>query len=808
MTHGPTQRRRQNRLRHPDVFVDFFINIDPEPVQVLQGWRRLALPSDAKTQAIIALQEANLGLRTRAEAVAALEAAYDQKSHVDLHILLLLSWGRLLLFEETQGPLPAIVANQIASLISKRTPAEIVTWASYHEAQVKFRAGDVLTFERLVGQALADLPPTSAHYRRFKLMQAMVYFEVGKAALVESSLGELIVGVGTIYEERIAVLRFINSALVGSLSQANALAPDLAQHALVGRSFSPQPFRVAQYVIKLLGERTVRPTAIIAAEQEPAWVLSTRALLTQDVHGALQWARQHTDQMIGTQTMVGFDAYTLIRAELACCHGEAAMGLLQARNERGTVHYFDDLFLARAHLLLANREKAAEHFAHLHQAVRTYGASGRLEFELRLAPELSTLDLIELSRTLDSVHLKEASAALIPPPRTVERRAVDRLISVAREMQSVKELIVHFADVDVPCLVTGETGTGKELVAQALHESSARRAQPLVEINCGALSDALIESELFGHQRGAFTGAQAAHPGLFREAGAGTIFLDEIGDISPKLQMALLRVLETGEARAVGGSETYKINCRIVAATNADLARRVDEGRFRADLMYRLERLQIHLPPLRDRPDDIIILAEHFLNLRRPEGKIAVLLPRLKARLRDYAWPGNVRELRNVIERMRILNSDKMYYDIDDLDSFRSGNQTALADAAEALRPDASDEAEVLAGGGALALSPGAGAMAKAAKQGRELRSGAEVASYLETANSTLRRLGRLRTLFSEFPQLKVSEVATILDVSRATAARYLEVLSAEGTVKKVCPTASRSSQYYVRNGRIPEQPD
>jgi two-component system response regulator HydG len=218
------------------------------------------------------------------------------------------------------------------------------------------------------------------------------------------------------------------------------------------------------------------------------------------------------------------------------------------------------------------------------------------------------------------------------------------MICAAREMKAVKELIECFADVDVPCLVTGETGTGKELVAQALHESSVRSAHPFVEINCGALSDTLIESELFGHKRGAFTGAQAAHPGLFREAGAGTIFLDEIGDISPKLQMALLRVLETGEARAVGGSETYKINCRIIAATNADLARRVEEGRFRADLMYRLERLQIHLPPLRERPDDIVILAEHFLNLRRVEGRMAVLLPRLKARFRDYHWPGNVRE--------------------------------------------------------------------------------------------------------------------------------------------------------------------
>ncbi len=506
-----------------------------------------------------------------------------------------------------------------------------------------------------------------------------------------------------------------------------------------------------------------------------------------------------TGETFDTATMVGADAYALIRAELACRHGEAALGLLQARSERGTVHYFDDLFLARAQLLLGNKDKAAEHFAGLHQAVHTYCAAGRLEFELRLAAELSSVDLIELSRASDRVRPAGNAIASVAAPRT-ERQGINRLISVTREMQEVKDLIVRFADVDVPCLVTGETGTGKERVAQALHETSARRKQPFVEINCGALSDTLIESDLFGHKRGAFTGAQAAHPGLFREAGAGTIFLDEIGEISPRLQVALLRVLETGEARAVGGSEKYKIDCRIIAATNADLLQRVEQGSFRADLMYRLERLQIHLPPLRSRPDDIIVLAEHFLNLRRPEGKVAVLSPRLKARLRDYLWPGNVRELRNVIERMRILNSDKLQYDVDDLGSFKPGTQTSRSHAAFPARPippDAADENG--APGAAQSLAHAPEAAATATKDARQLDGGDEVASYLETTNSTLRRLGRLRSLFAEFPQLKVSEVARILGVTRGTAARYLETLRAEGMVWKVSPTASLRSQYYVR---------
>jgi hypothetical protein len=187
----------------------------------------------------------------------------------------------------------------------------------------------------------------------------MAYLELGKATLVEDVLRQLTGGVGAVYENRIAMIRLLNSAMVGSFDPASFPSVDLAQISSMDRAFKYQAVAVAQQVAGLMSERAGRPASNNPAGHEPAWVLSTRALLGHDEHGALYQARQH--QRLGAGTMIGFDAYTLIRAELACRHGEAALSLLQARNERGTVHYFDDLFLARAQLLLGNRDKTAEH---------------------------------------------------------------------------------------------------------------------------------------------------------------------------------------------------------------------------------------------------------------------------------------------------------------------------------------------------------------------------------------------------------------------------------------------------------------
>ena len=209
-------------------------------------------------------------------------------------------------------------------------------------------------------------------------------------------------------------------------------------------------------------------------------------------------------------------------------------------------------------------------------------------------------------------------------------------------------------------LIQGESGTGKELVARAIHESSRGVDQPFMEINCAALPENLLESELFGHEKGAFTDAKFKKKGLFELAEGGTIFLDEIGEMGITLQSRLLRVLENKTFRRVGGVNDLKVNTRIIAATNRDLLKAIQDGNFRSDLYYRLQVIPIYLPPLRDRKEDIPLLANHFIEFfnREFKKKVRQTSPEVEARLQAYSWPGNVRELRNVIERAILLEAE------------------------------------------------------------------------------------------------------------------------------------------------------
>ncbi|MFB6230200.1 MAG: sigma 54-interacting transcriptional regulator [Salinibacter sp.] len=270
-------------------------------------------------------------------------------------------------------------------------------------------------------------------------------------------------------------------------------------------------------------------------------------------------------------------------------------------------------------------------------------------------------------RDVDELKQAEAEVAQLESERSYLQEELkseynfDEIVGVSAPMQAVFDAIDQVADTETTVLVTGETGTGKELVARALHDRSARADQVFVKVNCAALSTDLIESEIFGHEKGAFTGATEQREGRFELADGGTIFLDEIGELPLDTQAKLLRVLQHQEFERVGGSETIEVDTRILAATNRDLEAAVDEGQFRSDLYYRLNIFPIELPPLRERKEDIPLLAEHFCEMyaSRTGKDIEGLSANAMTVLEGYDWPGNVRELANIIERAVILTRDR-----------------------------------------------------------------------------------------------------------------------------------------------------
>jgi DNA-binding NtrC family response regulator len=304
--------------------------------------------------------------------------------------------------------------------------------------------------------------------------------------------------------------------------------------------------------------------------------------------------------------------------------------------------------------------------------VSAYGDSNRLllainrghAHEYVLKPwdrdELATC----LQRTLAMAHRRRALAADLERSQCIEEdlrrdHDVGQLVGGTSGLKAAIDVCRRAAQSNATVLITGETGTGKELLARYIHEHSERAAGPFVRVNCGALADGVIESELFGHEQGAFTGASRARRGRFELASGGTIFLDEIGDIPPRLQVLLLRVLQEREFERVGGNVTLRTDVRIVAATHRDLPQRIAGGQFRDDLYYRLNVIPVRIPPLRARPEDIALLLEHFVRKHTPTGRAAPgIQAEVAARLADYAWPGNVRELENLVQRALVLADD------------------------------------------------------------------------------------------------------------------------------------------------------
>jgi DNA-binding NtrC family response regulator len=324
-------------------------------------------------------------------------------------------------------------------------------------------------------------------------------------------------------------------------------------------------------------------------------------------------------------------------------------GLMSGYASRATdkeIYVLEDRCLGEGHTACRLLGRTREEWGHERAEELAFFDSGRLEecLDVSLGRVLKTLKTAE-------EKLQARKKVLVRVMRDVE----DPLGIVARssKMQEVVELARRVAKVDATVLITGESGVGKERIARLVHDESTRAAGPFIAVNCGAITETLLESELFGHKRGAFTGAASDRYGLFETANHGTLLLDEIGEVSPGMQVKLLRVLQEGEIRRVGESKSRPVNVRVLSATNRDLAHGVAEGAFRQDLYYRLKVVELHVPPLRDRRDDImplarVMLADAALRMGR---KVTGLTPGAVDQLLRYEWPGNVRELENAMER-------------------------------------------------------------------------------------------------------------------------------------------------------------
>ena len=399
-----------------------------------------------------------------------------------------------------------------------------------------------------------------------------------------------------------------------------------------------------------------------------------------------------------------------------------------------------------------------------------YDAIGRLKYEMQFAIELTASSFFEFTfpRKIFNFDKLRKSLEIAIAPNFVNLFGINRIIGNSIAINEVKKKTKLYADIQRPILIIGETGAGKEIVASALHEESSHKDKPFLAINCGALTDTLLQSELFGYEAGAFTGAVNSHKGIFEAAEDGVVFLDEFGEMSPKLQVSMLRILENNELLRVGGTKVKKINCRIIAATNANIEELIQQKRFREDLYHRLKQFTITIMPLRERKEDIPELINYFLN-QQNKDQLQVFSKELMLKFQAYHWPGNIRELKNEIDRIKILCGYKPIIEINDLDIEWVIKKNNL--------PEKIKSSEI-----PLTVN-------KYEQMHQRL---------LDTKlSSSDKRYQQIILLFKQHKKLNRVQIAEALEVSLLTITNDLKRLVADGIIEKHMPTLSRRSHYF-----------
>ncbi len=501
------------------------------------------------------------------------------------------------------------------------------------------------------------------------------------------------------------------------------------------------------------------------------WLLAFKKLRDRDYQGALEISNSiYQDEVVFTPRPTGFGSYTPIRSQLSCGNAQAALVLLKDKKEQKQETYLDHFFIGRALLLLGEKEKSLQHFLYAYQNCKKYGALGRFDLEMELSNEL-TPSLIRF--IMENIFSQTSKKVEIPHTITQPEKPMlaKKIIGISDVSNNIKDTILSYANLDIPILILGETGVGKDLTAQSIHEASERSKEPFLAINCGAISPNLLQSELFGHVKGSFSGATQNHKGFFETAGLGTVFLDEIGEITPDLQIALLRVLEKKEFRPVGSATVKPYHCRVIAATNAPLENLVQQGTFRKDLYYRLKRFTLEIPPLRERQEDIKPLTKNFLQMGFANDSTVDCDENLWNALVNYSWPGNIRELKNEIEKMRILNSHISVYKLKDavfLKSKENLTQSTFQKTTEEIKDTSTNTNDI-------------------EKQ------------VLDHSNKNkFRRLEKIRILFRKNKRLSRMEVCQILGVANQTIGTDFKDLIAEGFLEKIEPTTSPRTHYFI----------
>mgnify|MGYP001015528039 CR=1 FL=1 len=807
------RRGSPSRNASPHPLVQAYLN-SGEQLDVLA--HNMPEPHDPFVQAAVALGEC-LQDKGRYEAAAKVVGALDLGAcEPALHIIMLDLWS-ITANDNQRYEEVAALARRARALVSPQLPAEIRALVASMESFRVVVGGDLEKRSAKLKEYL-DLMPAASPRRPVVLLNYVWSFATqGRMIEVEQEFSEV-----RAHRDLAALskmLQLVDRVETGQAEAARSLIAELGPPSgslwsggrMVRQRATYRSVRAINAMIGgdssleraylELGLADPRDPMYAGAECQPdrlpPWALAMHHLLERRPMRALEGARAHAAQWGESMPReTGIGSLNLLRTELACGHAEAARRLLDQRWGMGNIHYLDGLFLARLMLLSGDREAAARSFAAVLYAADRYGAHGRLDFELRMACEMSPGDIAWLGRAagaLQSTGGQRADGAV--SRAAVRESGRPRLVGESGALAQIRTAVERLSLLDVPVLVAGETGTGKELVARMLHEHGPRRERPFVAINCGAIAETLLESELFGHEKGAFTGAEQRHKGIFEEAADGSVFLDEIGEISPRLQVMLLRVLETGEVRPVGSARSRRISCRVIAATNADLLELVEARSFRKDLYYRLHRMELRIPPVRERREDIVPLVEHFLAEGRSDGRRPAVSPRLGRWLVAREWPGNVRELRNFAERLRLLNSEKLEYDLADVPGASAvGNEggageepsapTPSVQPATATDPVASEDPSGTAPAPAQVPAPAS-----------------DEAAFLAGGRSPLRRRDRMRALFERHGKLTRQELAALLGTSVDTTGRDLKLLLAEGRIEKVEPTASPRTHYFKLKG-------